>query len=282
MMTLIGDVEAAAAACQEVLGHRPAALLTDLDGTISPIADDPAAAFVLPSCRAALASLADRLELVAVVTGRSSAVARSLVGLESVAYLGAHGTEQWTPTGVVVYPQAAPYVDVVERVEPLLRRRLDVPGIILEPKGPALAVHYRRTADPARAREVVLEALAPIAEAEHMAISEGRMVVELRPPPPQGKGRAVFDVAVSHDFAGLVYLGDDLTDVEAFEAVRTWRDQMPRRHGVNVAVWSTEMPPSLAELSDFVLGGVADVDALLRVLAAGKSREMDEQPARAG
>ena len=130
-----------------------------------------------------------------------------------------------------------------------------------------MAIHFRQAADPDRARDRVLAVLAPIAESEQMAVSEGRMVVELRPPPPLGKGRAVRDLALSRGLTGLIYLGDDQTDIEAFEAVIAWRDQAAHHHGVNVAVWSAEMPPALAPLVDFVLSGVPDVALLLQALA---------------
>jgi trehalose 6-phosphate phosphatase len=264
-----GGFDQAVADCAQTLRHRPSALLTDLDGTISPIARDPDAAIVLPECREALSALAGTLHLVAVVTGRPADVARQLVSLDHVAYFGMHGMERWTPTGVVRLPEAARFVDVVRSLAPQVRSQLDSPGIVVEEKGPGLAVHYRQSPDPETAHEQALSVLRPLAARENLVIFEGRMVVELRPPAPLGKGWLVKELARERGLSALVYLGDDRTDVEAMEAVEAWRKTAPNRYGVNVAVSSVEMPPSLASAADYVLDGVPAVEFLLRALARG-------------
>jgi trehalose 6-phosphate phosphatase len=258
-------------ACKDALTHRPAALITDVDGTISPIALDPTAATVMPGCREALAVLTRHLEVVAVLTGRSPEVAVEMVGLSDIEYFGTHGMEEWTPEGNMVHPTAARFVDVINRVTPVVRAELRYPGIIVERKGPTLAVHYRQTLDPAQMRQTILQTLGPIANEAGLAVYEGRMVVELRPPPPLGKGWTVEDIARYRRVASLVYLGDDRTDIEAFEAVRDWREEAPGRYGVTLAVASTEMPPALALVADYVVDGVPAVELLLRELARSYS-----------
>jgi trehalose 6-phosphate phosphatase len=140
-------------------------------------------------------------------------------------------------------------------------------GILVEEKGPALAVHYRKTVDPARMREVVLQELADIAKATGLTLFEGRMVVELRPPLPLGKGWSLAEIARSYGLASLVYIGDDRTDIEAFEALVEWREEAPSRHGVALAVASPEMPPALRLAADYLLDDVPAVELLLRQLA---------------
>lgn len=263
---LLSTFSAAVHACQQALSFRPAGLISDIDGTISPIVLDPSAAFVLPGCRDALAALATQLDLVGVLTGRGAGAARDMLGLESVGYFGTHGMVRWTQSGAQVHPDATPFVPLIGKVLPAVRARLSYDGIVVEEKGPALAVHYRQTLDPVKMRELVLLELAPFADATGMTLFEGRMVVELRPPLPLGKGWSLGEIARGHSLASLVYLGDDRTDIEAFEALGEWREAASGRHGVALAVASPEMPPALRHAADFLLNDVPAVELLLRQL----------------
>lgn len=76
-----------------MLALRPLGLITDIDGTISPIAPSPLEARVSPACRRHLAALAKKLELVAVISGRPAVEARDMVGVEGIVYVGNHGLE---------------------------------------------------------------------------------------------------------------------------------------------------------------------------------------------
>lgn len=261
------SIEAALKACQAALAHHPSGLVTDFDGTVSPIVLDPAAASILPECRDALASLVEDLDLVGVLSGRMPQDTRERVGLAAVEYVGVHGLVRLGATGPETHPLAAPFEGVVGSVVPDLRRRLGVPGIFVEDKGPALAVHYRQAHDHGRARELVLHELGRLADAHGMALFEGRMVVELRPPLPLGKGWSLLDIAQNRALRSLIYLGDDRTDVEAFDALQDWREEANDRHGVAIGVLSPEMPEALLAVADFLLEDVAAVELLLSRLA---------------
>lgn len=239
--------------------------MVDLDGTISPIAREPASAVVLPACRDALAQLAQRLDLVAVVSGRAATEAREKVGLDGVEYFGVHGMARWTPEGVEVEPGLEPFIQVVAQLQPFLEERFAWAGVRIEPKGPAVAVHYRQVADPQEVRQALLEELRPVAQRAGLELLEGRMVVELRPP-GRGKGRCLERLAEVRALAGLLYLGDDRTDEDAFKAVALWR-RGEGREGVAVAVASAEAPPSLLEAADYAVAGVEQVGVLLSELA---------------
>jgi trehalose-phosphatase len=257
----------AARACRAVLSHKPAGLLTDVDGTLSPIVQDPSAAVVLPGNRAALAILARELEFVGVLSGRRAEDARAMVGVDGIEYLGVHGMVRWTPEGTLVHAEAAEFITLMDDACRELGERIHVPGVIVEHKGPCLAIHYRQAFEPAVARQRILGELQAIASENGLTIAEGRMVVELRPPAPLGKGWAVEDLAVERGLASLIYLGDDRTDIEAFHALRAWREGSHGRYGVSFAVASPEMPASLIEAADFVVDDVPAVERLLRNLA---------------
>ncbi len=261
------EFAAAVRACRAALAQRPAGLLTDVDGTISPIVLDPTAAFVLPGARAALAALVHQIEFVGVLSGRRAEDARSMVGVDGVEYFGVHGMVRWTPEGTLVHAEAAEFVTLIADAAREVSERLDTPGLLIEPKGPVMAIHYRQTADPAAARLRILRELHAIAKESGLSVAEGRMVVELRPPPPFGKGWLVEDLADELGLTGLVYLGDDRTDIEAFHAIRTWRDAAAGRVGVAIAVASPEMPPELVDAADYVVDDVPAVELLLKQLA---------------
>ena len=114
-----------------LLAGRHSALITDVDGTISPIVAEPELAAVLPRARAALAGLAQRLELVAVVSGRTVADARRLVGLDGLVYVGNHGLE----VDDQVVAEARPWVARLGAVLDDLRQELPDPGVRIENKG---------------------------------------------------------------------------------------------------------------------------------------------------
>lgn len=92
------------------------------------------------------------------------------------------------------------------------------------------------------------------------------MVIELRPP-GVGKGRCVARLAAERALNGVVCVGDDQTDAEAFAALRSWRESAPGRRGVALAVASAEMPRALLAHADYVLKDVAAVEAFLLELA---------------
>ncbi|MEA2642691.1 MAG: trehalose 6-phosphate phosphatase, partial [Chloroflexota bacterium] len=95
----------AVAACRNALAHRPAGLITDVDGTISAIVSRPEDAAVLPGAAAALQVLVGRLDYLGVLSGRSPDVARVMVAVDGIDYIGLHGMAHWTPEGVLLHPE---------------------------------------------------------------------------------------------------------------------------------------------------------------------------------
>ncbi|MBI4213886.1 MAG: trehalose-phosphatase [Chloroflexi bacterium] len=257
---------AALGACLEALKSAPRALIVDLDGTISPIAPDPESAFVLPGCRDALDVLSEHFDLVGVLTGRRPLEARDLVGLDSVEYWGVHGMVHLSDGVERIAAEALPFVAILDSIRAVVEAHDLWEGMWVEAKGPSLGVHYRKTAKLNDARAWLLTTLRPLAVEHHLEVLEGRMVVELRPP-GLGKGWCITSVARDRGLHALVYLGDDRTDAEAFQAMRRWERAGPDRHGVAVAVVSTEVPRDWAAGADHVVDDVSAVERLLQGLA---------------
>ncbi|MHB1415567.1 MAG: trehalose-phosphatase [Chloroflexota bacterium] len=252
----------------EALSRRPAGLITDIDGTISPIAPTPAEAVVTPLCRRFLSELCARLDLVAAVSGRSAEDAYGMLGIQGMVYVGNHGLETWQNGRVEVLPEAKDYLPLIAAaVADVAAATRQLAGIIYENKGVTASIHYRLSPDRALARQSILEALGASKAASHLRFTEGRMVVEIRPPVQANKGTAVETLLRTANLRGAVYLGDDVTDVDAFRALRRWAS-VGNGLGLSVGVLAAETPAAVRENTDLTVEGVAQVENLLERLAA--------------
>lgn len=198
-------------------------LLLDFDGTLAPIVDDPGAAAIPSESRAAL----DRLMAMegvtaAIVSGRGLGDARQRAGISGITYAGNHGMEIDGPWIHRVHPEARAARPALELAREALERTLDgVPGAWVEDKLLTLSVHYRTT--PAAHHEMVRIAVASAAVLDPaLQVTEGKMVLEVRPRVDWHKGRAVLylleHIGAPPD-APVLYLGDDRTDEDAFAAL---------------------------------------------------------------
>jgi trehalose 6-phosphate phosphatase len=239
----------------------------DYDGTLSPIVTDPARARALPRALAALRAIAPRAGTVAVITGRGAVEAVSLGGLDGLAgliVLGHYGRQRYENGTLTVKP-APPGVAVARRELPgVLATAGALDGTWTEDKGDALAVHTRRTADPAAALERLHGPLSALAARTGLRLEPGRMVLELRPGDAD-KGQAVRDLAAERDPGAILYCGDDLGDLPAFDAVAQLR--AAGTPGLTVCSRSAEVA-TLAERADLVVDGPDGVAALLEAVAA--------------
>ncbi len=260
-----------AEALEYLLSTQPLAVATDFDGTISEIAPAPELAVVDPRSRELLTRLADRLPLVAVISGRRVEDARRLVGLPGIVYLGNHGLERWEDGATHVEPLALRYHIALRSILETAGRALALPGLVVEEKQTGASIHYRLTSDPAAAREQVISVLRDLTKDTGFQVVEGRRVIELRPSLDIDKGTALFDLLSRHPVRAAVYAGDDRTDLDAFTGLRRWEQQEGGR-SLAVAVSSPEMPADLRHAADLVVEGVegwADLmDALLTSLDA--------------
>jgi trehalose 6-phosphate phosphatase len=247
----------------DLLRMGRAGLVTDVDGTISPIVEHPQDAQVLARARDALAGLSELLEVTAVVSGRRAGDARAMVGVDGLVYVGNHGLEVWTHAGgAEIVPEARPWVPRLAAVLDAIARQLPQAGILIENKGATGSLHYRLAADPERARRELLEILARRAITSGLRIEEGRMVINLLPPLTVTKGSAVTWLARTHGLQQLVYLGDDVTDAHAFRALAALR-QTGQARTLSIGVVGRETPASIRQLADATVPSVEAVADLL-------------------
>lgn len=201
-------------------------LLLDFDGTLAPIVERPELARPLPATARAIGRLQLRKDLdIAVVSGRGLADARALVGLEGIAFAGNHGMEIEGPGVHQIHAEAAAARPQLERVAAALRRQLaPLEGAIVEDKGLTLSIHYRLVPEAGHpdVRAAVTDA---VAETPELHVTEGKMVLEIRPRVDWHKGRAV-EFLLRHlsppAGAPVLYFGDDTTDEDAFRALSSW------------------------------------------------------------
>lgn len=246
----------------------------DFDGTLSPVVDDPEQARIHPEAPAVLVDLADRVGSVAVITGRPARQAVSLGDLDDLGarmqdhgadlfVFGQYGNERWSSVVPrIVSPRPPAGLANFERELPKVLAKAAAAEAYVEQKGLAVAVHTRRLPDPAGAFHRLKEPLAELAAKHRLSIEPGRNVIEVRSG-TMHKGIALRTFVSEQQAAGVVFVGDDLGDVEAFEAVRSLRDEgLP---GLVVCSASEEQP-DLVELADVVVDGPDGVVEFLQGL----------------
>jgi trehalose 6-phosphate phosphatase len=247
-----------------------AAILLDIDGTLAPIVVNAAEAHVPEPTRQLLIEVANRYAVVACVSGRRASEARAMVAIGTISYLGSHGAELvragWTEA------QLDPALEEwTERIHEFgreaenqdLRRR----RVRLEDKGAIIAFHWRGAPDEEAARMVV-DALAKRARDAGLQTHWGRKVLEVRPPVRIDKGAGIASFLDGADIDAALYVGDDATDIDAFEALTGMVESGRIARAIRVGVRSDETPEALLEQSDLLVDGTDGVRELLIALVA--------------
>jgi trehalose 6-phosphate phosphatase len=256
----------------DALTLKPAGLFTDIDGTISAIAATPAEAIVTERARDALSRLAERLAVVGAVTGRGAADGTRLLGLPGLLVVGNHGMEWLHRETRWVHPAAeasrTALAASLAEIGTAVTASGFADGVVIEDKRLSASVHYRLVEDPLVARDVILDTARASAERHGLRVTEGRFVVELRPEVVINKGTAIAALVREHALNGVVYFGDDVTDVDAFVAIRELRDSGAVTAEA-VAVLSAETHPLVSSMADVTVTGVdACIDLLVSLADA--------------
>jgi trehalose 6-phosphate phosphatase len=258
------DLPSALASWPEIerrLAGRRLAVFLDYDGTLSPIVSRPELALLPPATRDVLARLARRFP-VAVLSGRDREDVAALVGMAELTYAGSHGFDIAGPPPAPGAPplrheagEGIPAV-IAAAAARLAAELAGLEGVLVEPKRFAVAVHYRLAIprDLPRIERAVDQAAAAFPA---LRKTGGKKVFELRPAVDWHKGAALHWLldglqggrraarrAGGPDTAEPwlpIYLGDDVTDEDAFAAVAA-------RGGIGILVAEQPRPTAASYL----------------------------------
>jgi trehalose 6-phosphate phosphatase len=247
---------------QEIAGSGDRlAVFLDYDGTLTPIVNQPEAAWLSESMRETLRSLVARVP-VAILSGRDLDDVRGRVHVDGIVYAGSHGFDIMGAGGLR-RELGGEYLPVLDSAEAELREALDeIPGAQLERKHFSVAAHYRNVNedDAFRVAQAVDEVAARHRELRRI---NGKKVYELLPDIDWNKGKAVFwlleTLELEHGKAFPIFIGDDRTDEDAFGALE--------KRGVGILV--SEQPQVTA--ASYWLNNPEEVERFLRALIANVS-----------
>jgi len=253
---------------RDLAGRQPAVFL-DYDGTLTPIVDRPEDALISESMREAVRGLARRCP-VCVVSGRDRRMVQELMGVDDLIVAGSHGFDIWSPAGGEVQRQeGAGFAGLLEEVNERLRLEMSpIEGALIEPKKTSVAAHYRLVSEDERPRikgivDAVLEE-----HPDQLKVTPGKMVYEIQPNVEWDKGKAVLylleALGLDHGDVVPMYLGDDITDEHAFEALA---GASPRGIGIFVGRADDPEVAGRATSADYVLHSVEEVEQFLDALA---------------
>ncbi|HNQ90185.1 MAG TPA: trehalose-phosphatase [Verrucomicrobiota bacterium] len=255
------DLPSALECIDQILNSRArrAAVFTDYDGTLTPIVAHPEDAVLRQQMREIVRRLS-HITPVAVISGRDLADVRERVDLEDIIYAGSHGFDIIGPAGLrLERPEAKECLPALDVAEARLREKLSgIPGAQIERKKYSIAIHFRNVAE---CRLPDIESLVDAMAAQHPNLRKrhGKKVFELQPNVAWHKGRAVLWLleVLRLDTPDVVpiYLGDDLTDEDAFEALHD--------RGAGIVV-RDEPHPTAAR---YALENPAEVGSFLALLA---------------
>jgi trehalose 6-phosphate phosphatase len=218
-------------------------------------------------------ALTRTVDLVAAVTGRSAADAAVMVDVPEMLIVGNHGLEWMERGDRGVHPVA---LETSPRLETALAEIASraaandrLRGVIVENKQLSGSVHYRLTDDPDYSHDVLLEWARELGLSHNLRVTEGRMVIELRPPIDVNKGAALRRIIEERSLMSMVFFGDDVTDMDGFRELTRLRDTR-NFAGLSIAVADPEARPEVVAAADAVVPGVNACVSLLTDLAAAQ------------
>jgi trehalose 6-phosphate phosphatase len=247
---------------------KRSAVLLDVDGVLAPIVQNADDAHMPETTRRPLIEVARRYGIVACVSGRRASDARRIVSLGSISYLGSHGSE------VLRAGSIQPEMDrelqawtkrVQDFAHEAFGEKLRRQRVRLEDKEAIAALHWRGVPDEEEAEAAIRE-VADAAENAGFTAHWGRKVLEIRPPVRIDKGAGIVSLLRDTDLVGALYVGDDVTDLDAFRGLNELVEMGRLGVGVKVGVRSDEGPTALAEEADALVEGTDGVRELLKSL----------------
>ncbi len=236
-------------------------IVSDLDGTLSPIVDVPEDAQMSRENARLLSELSRSGALIAILSGRGAEDLAKRVDIAGAILIGNHGMERWVEGKAVVAEEAMAFRPKLEGILEKLKQYKEE-GLRLEDKQVSIALHYRQVAEGETFRVGHIEELKMLAEKYELAFSEGRMIFEFKAAVEIDKGSALKALIAENNLGAVFYLGDDTTDISALKIIGDMRKSGEVR-GYGIAVKSKEGDAAVIEAADYFAEGVEDVEAFL-------------------
>ena len=204
-------------------------LLSDFDGTLTPIVERPELAALPHGTRKLLRKLIkNRRYSVGIVSGRALTDLKSKIDVEGIIYAGNHGLEIEGFGSSFMEP-------IAEEMRPLFKMLgqalaatfKGIKGVFVEDKGLTLSVHYRSVngIEESWVKHAFSKVTDPLHVTGRIKVTQGKKVYEIRPPVNWDKGKAIAWLIAKHketkEKVGAlpIYLGDDLTDEDGFKMI---------------------------------------------------------------
>ena len=246
------------------LGGKSIFLFLDYDGTLTPIAKTPEKAVISRETKDLLNKLSKKSHCsVAIISGRSLSDIKTIVGIKDIAYAGNHGLEIEGPK-IKFESQVSPRLKSIIRhiYEDAVSKFSKIKGVLIEDKGLTISVHYRLVdgKDIQEFLSIFNEITDPYIVRDKIKVTEGKKVLEIKPPVKWTKGNVVLWFLVRQQFAAgenkvlPVYIGDDVTDEDAFNVLK--------RKGLTIFVGE-----SRSSNADYYLKNIEEVTELLRLIS---------------
>jgi trehalose 6-phosphate phosphatase len=257
--------------CRNLLSDPArAGIFLDFDGTLAPLASDIDGVQVPASLSRSLTALTASLGTVAVISGRPAEFLAGQLPVPGLRLFGVYGFEEWADGAPRRDPAVEPWLDALTSArDELAEATAGLEGVWIKDKHVSIVVHWRHAPDLDRADREIGALVAAAAQRSGLRQIRSKRADELLPPAETNKGAVVRRLAARSGLRRLVYAGDDLGDLAAFEAV----------HGLGghaIAVAHTgelqaATPEEVLARADLVLSGPDEVARWLERLAAALS-----------
>jgi len=215
---------------REELSNKYIMLFLDYDGTLTSIAKTPGKAVISHETKILLSLLSQKKNCrVAIISGRTLADIKKMVGIKNIIYSGNHGFQIEGPK--IKYEMAVPlgYKKILERIKIQLKEKLSgIKGVFVEDKKLSLALHFR-LADRQQVplvKTVFHESVILYLVRNKIKIRPGKKILEVIPPVHWDKGKIVLWLLARQEALSRsekiipIYIGDDTTDEDAFKALK--------------------------------------------------------------
>ncbi len=249
---------------EELLRNKFILLLLDYDGTLTPIVETPKKALIPKGAKELLQKLSRSPYCkLGIISGRALQDLKNIMGVEGVIYVGNHGLEIEGPK-IKFESQVSPRLkSIIRNIATDIQKRLSgIKGALIEDKGLTLSIHYRlvNKEDLLVLEKIISEVTNPYTVRDKIKVNSGKKVYEIKPPVKWDKGKVALWLLARQQFISgeknvlPVYIGDDITDEDAFKALK--------RKGLTVFVGE-----SGSSKADYYLKNTEEVTKFLRLIS---------------